>query len=116
MPTSNSFIHSGDLYSTSSETTIQRRSQPCLGQRRRISEMKNLEGWVPRRDCSSKGRSFHADSLPTRRAAERRTRSNRAKGEPRQQTAAVNTAGYKCADEGESRLVGERSGNHPKLA
>src|SRR6218665_659001 len=32
-----------------------------------------------------------------------------------QRTAAVNTAGYKCVDKGESGLVGERSGNHLKL-
>src|SRR6218665_4176448 len=32
-----------------------------------------------------------------------------------QRTAAVNTAGYKCVDKGKSGLVGERSGNHPKL-
>src|SRR6218665_798680 len=32
-----------------------------------------------------------------------------------QRTAAVNTAGYKCVDKGESGLVRERSGNHPKL-
>jgi len=39
------------------------------------------------------------------------------KGEPGQQsTAAVNKASYKCVDKGESRLVGKRSGNHPKLA
>ena len=38
------------------------------------------------------------------------------KRKPRQQrTAAVNMAGYKCVDKGESGLVGERSGNHPKL-
>src|SRR6218665_1325255 len=58
------------------------------------------------------------DSPQTRRAAERRTRSSRAKvpRKPSQQrTAAVNTAGYKCVDKGESGLVGERSGNHPKL-
>ena len=33
-----------------------------------------------------------------------------------QRTAAVNTAGYKCMDTGESGLVGKISGNHPKLA
>src|SRR6218665_3432870 len=38
------------------------------------------------------------------------------KRKPNQQrTAAVNTAGYKCVDKGESGLVRERSRNHPKL-
>ena len=61
-------------------------------------------------------------SLPTRRAAERRTRSNRAKvprGSPASrelQSAGVNTASYKCVDKGESGLVWKRTGNHPKLA
>src|SRR6218665_3050555 len=42
--------------------------------------------------------------------------SQSTKRKPSQQrTAAVNTAGHKCVDKGESGLVGERSGNHPKL-
>jgi len=39
------------------------------------------------------------------------------KGNPsKQRTASVNTASYKCVDEGETQLVGKRTGNHPKLA
>jgi len=51
-------------------------------------------------------------SLPTRRAAERRTPFDRAKEPNQQRTAAVNTANYKCV----SGLATKRTRHHPKLA
>jgi len=64
-----SFIHSGDLYSTSS-THYYSEAPPAQSRPKKkdLREMQNLEGWVISKERSSTGRSFHADGPTTEKA------------------------------------------------